>query len=218
MKACTSTRRALRAGVALALLAAIACPAAAQQSSNQSAAPGAGGQQRYDADPQALLADFPAGGMALSARVRAMTLRIALKDPNAVGAVVAKLIALAANGNDAQRAAIGAGLGAAAKALSLSNPALANAISSAVQSSTISALVAAFNAASAPTPSIVNADSGVDSNSTSGGPPVPYNPGEAPTTTELPSTSIFSGTSPPTGAGGMTNTIQSSVSPSRTSL
>jgi hypothetical protein len=166
--------------------------------------------ERYEGDPQALLSANPAGGLPLIARVRAF----AMSDPSAA----ATLIALARNANDAQRAAIGAGLASAVKALALSDPKAADAIKQQVAQSGIDVLITAFVAASAPTPAVVTGDAGVDGDSTSGGPPANYPPGQAPPGTGLPPASIFTNANPQTGAGGMTTSTQFSVSPSRTSL
>ena len=117
---------------------------------------------RFESDPQALLSDFSAGGLALSSRVRALV----MSDPKAV----TTLIALARTANDAQKAAIGAGLAEAAKALAPTDPQAAEAIRLQVAQSGIDVLVTAFIAASSPTVAEVGTDVGADDNASSGGP------------------------------------------------
>jgi hypothetical protein len=208
-----ATHHAVAATLAALATLAIAPPFAAPLSQNAFAA-GAPPQamskanvQQLEANPQSLLSDYSAGGLALSARVRAL----AITDPSAVAA----LLSVAAAGNDAQKAAIGAGLAEAALVLAKTDPAAAQAIRQAVAQSGIDILTAAFIAASSPPPSTVGDDGSIDSDSTSGGPPVGF-----------PSSSSSSG--PPGGGwifshagesgGGVTTTTQSSVSPSRSSL
>ena len=206
MNHCVSGGRLTATFVALAMAA--LAPFAAAQVANPPHALAKTTIDRYDRDPQALLSDFSAGGLALASRVRAFV----TSDPNAA----ATLLALARTANDAQKAAIGAGLAEAAKALALSDPQAAEAIRQLVAQSGIDALVTAFIAASSPTVTQAGTDAGVDDSATSGGPAAAYAPGEGPAGAGSPPAPIFSGSN--TSGGGMTAVIQSSVSPSRTSM
>ena len=85
-----------------------------------------------------------------------------------------------------------------------------------VAQSGIDALVTAFIAASSPTVTEVGTGAGVDDSATSGGPAAQYAPGEAPAGAGSPPAPIFSGSN--SSGGGMTAVMQSSVSPSRTSM
>ncbi len=207
MTHCASGGRLAATFVALAAMAAFAPSVGAQVASPPHALARAT-IDRYESDPQALLSDFSAGGLALSSRVRALV----MSDPKAV----TTLIALARTANDAQKAAIGAGLAEAAKALAPTDPQAAEAIRLQVAQSGIDVLVTAFIAASSPTVAEVGTDVGADDNASSGGPAAQYAPGEAPAGAGSPSAPIFSGSN--TSGGGMTSVIQSSVSPSRSSM
>jgi hypothetical protein len=202
-----SSRRLVAAVAALTSMSAFAPPVAAQTVSPPRILANAT-SDRYKSDPQALLSDFSAGGLALSSRVRAL----ATADPN----VAATLIELARTANDAQKAALGAGLAEAVKALTKTAPKAAATIRQLVAQSGIDALVTAFIAASTPMGAEIGVDTDIDNDATPGGPAAQYAPGEAPAGTGLPSTHIFSGSN--TSGGGMTAVIQSSVSPSRSSL
>ncbi len=193
--------------VALAAMAALAPSVAAQVASPPNALAKAK-IDRYESDPQALLSDFAAGGLALSSRVRAFV----MNDPKAA----ATLLALAGAANDAQKAAIGAGLAEAVKILARTNPQAAEAIRQQVAQSGIDVLVTAFIAASSPTVTQAGNYAGVDDGASPGGPAAAYAPGEAPAGAGSPPASIFSGSN--SSGGGMTAVMQSSVSPSRTSM
>src|SRR5579862_5537913 len=145
MTPCAFAARSRAAFVALAALAMIAAPAAAQGAKPPQALNKAT-LDRYQSDPQALLNEYSAGGLPLAARIRAFV----ISDPKAA----ATLIALAANANQAQKAAIGAGLAEAAKALALTDPQAADAIKQQVAQSGVDTLITAFIAASAPPPAI----------------------------------------------------------------
>lgn len=204
---CASGRWLTATAVVLTAMAAFA-PSVAAQAANPPRMLAKATIDRYEGDPQALLSDFSAGGLALSSRVRAFV----TSDPQAA----ATLLALARTANDAQKAAIGAGLAEAVKALVKTDPKAADTIRQLVAQSGIDALVTAFIAASSPTVTEIGTDAGVDDSATSGGPAAPYAPGGAPAGAGLPPAPIFSGSN--TSGGGMTAVIQSSVSPSRTSM
>jgi hypothetical protein len=204
---CASGVRLATALAALAAMVALASSAAAQTAGPPHALAKAT-IDRYERDPQALLSDFSSGGLALSSRVRAFV----ISEPKAA----ATLLALAGAANDAQKAAIGAGLAGAAKALALTDRQAAEAIRQQVAQSGIDVLVTAFIAASSPTVTGTGTDAGVDDSATSGGPAATYAPGEAPAGAGSPPVTIFSGSN--SSGGGMTAVIQSSVSPSRTSM
>jgi hypothetical protein len=207
MTYCVLGRRLTATFVALAAMAALAPSVMAQVASPPHALAKAT-IDRYESDPQALLSDFSAGGLALASRVRAFV----MSDPKAA----ATLLALAGAANDAQKAAIGAGLAEAAKALALTDPKAAEAIRQLVAQSGIDALVTAFIAASSPTVTQAGNYAGVDDGASPGGPAAAYAPGEAPAGAGLPPAPIFSGSN--SSGGGMTGVVQSSVSPSRTSM
>ncbi len=96
--------------------------------------------EQFKANPQGLSARYPAGGLALSARARSLV----LTDPSLVGV----LIDVAKAGNDAQSAAIGAGIAEAARILAMVDPQLAAQIQLAIAQSGSNSLIAAFIAAS----------------------------------------------------------------------
>jgi hypothetical protein len=89
---------------------------------------------QFLADPSALLNANPTGGGKLVARIRDLM----LSDPQ----VLAPIIALLANANDAQKSAIGTGLGDAAQMTS--NPLLANQIQTALAANGDKIAVAAY--------------------------------------------------------------------------
>ncbi len=95
---------------------------------------------QFKANPQGLLATYPAGGLALSARARSLV----LTDQS----LVLVLIDVAKAGNDAQKAAIGAGMAEAARILAVVDPQLAAQIQLAIAQSGSEGLIAAFIAAS----------------------------------------------------------------------
>ena len=207
MTYCASGRRLTATFVALAAMAALA-PSVAAQIASRPHALAKTTIERYERDPQALLSDFSAGGLALASRVRAFV----MSDPSAT----ATLLALARTANDAQKAAIGAGLAEAAKALARIDPQAAEAIRRQVAQSGIDVLVTAFFAALSATVTQAGTDAGVDDSASSGGPAATYAPGEAPPGAGSPPAPIFSGSN--TSGGGMTAVMQFSVSPSRTSM
>ena len=94
----------------------------------------------FKANPDSLLKTYASAGLPLSTQVRGL----ALTDPS----LVAILIDLAKKANDAQKAAIGAGLAEAARVLATSNPALAAQIQQAVAQSGLGPLITAFIALS----------------------------------------------------------------------
>lgn len=207
MTHCASDDRLTTTIVALAAMAVFA-PSVAAQVAGPPHALAAATIDRYERDPQALLSDFSSGGLALSSRVRAF----AVSDPKAATI----LLALARTANDAQKAAIGAGLAGAVKALALRDPQAAEAIRLQVAQSGIDALITAFIAASSPTTVEIGSNVGADDNASSGGPAAQYAPGEAPAGAGSPPTPVFGGSN--ASGGGLTSVIQSSVSPSRTSM
>jgi hypothetical protein len=79
---------------------------------------------QFKANPQTLLTTYASAGLPLSTEVRSLV----LTDPGVVDA----LIDVAKNGNDAQKAAMGAGLAEAARILAATNPQLAARIQLAV--------------------------------------------------------------------------------------
>jgi hypothetical protein len=79
---------------------------------------------QFLADPSALLKTNPTGGGKLISQIRDLM----LSDPQ----VLTPIIALLANANDAQKSAIGTGLGDAAQTLVTTNPLLANQIQTAL--------------------------------------------------------------------------------------
>jgi hypothetical protein len=95
---------------------------------------------QFRADPHALLTTYASAGLPLSTRVRSLV----LTDPSLVGL----LIDLAKGANDAQKAAIGAGLAEAARILAALDPQLATQIQMAVGQSGSGPLIAAFIAGS----------------------------------------------------------------------
>lgn len=95
---------------------------------------------RFKADPQSLLTTYASAGLPLSTQVRSLV----LADPTLVGT----LIDLAKRANDAQRAAMGAGLAEAARSLAAANPQLAAQIQADVAQSGLTPLITAFIAGS----------------------------------------------------------------------
>ena len=95
---------------------------------------------QFKANPEGLLAAYPAGGLGLSSRARSL----ALTDPS----LVPILINAAKAGNEAQQAAIGAGMAEAARILAVVDPQLAQEIQQAIAQSGSESLIAAFAAAS----------------------------------------------------------------------
>jgi hypothetical protein len=108
-----------------------ASPAAAAQLTPQQVS-------QFLANPSAFLAEHPNGGARLVSRIRDLL----LSDPSTLSAI----IALLANANDAQQAAIGSGLGQAAQALASTNPTLANQIQTALAGSGSKLAIASYSA------------------------------------------------------------------------
>ncbi len=156
---------------------------------------------QFKANPKALLTTYAAAGLPLSTRVRSLV----LTDPS----VAAALVALASSADDAQIAAIGAGMAEAARVLAASAPQLVAQLQSLVAQSGSEALITAFIAASngAPSPSI---DAGPSGGAPAGGGSaggVPFG--------------VSSGTSEfgfYASGGGLISSISQSTSPSRSSL
>lgn len=131
----------------VALGAVVAGLADAPQASAQTASPAAGcfvaPARMSDADvraflasPQALLVQFASGGLPLSNQVRALV--------GSSADTLAPILSLAASANAAQSAAIGAGLGRAARACAATNPEYAALIQETVAASDNTALETAF--------------------------------------------------------------------------
>lgn len=95
---------------------------------------------QFKADPRSLLTTYASAGLPLSTRIRSLV----LTDPSLVGT----LIDLAKSANDAQRAAMGAGLAEAARSLAVANPQLAAQIQMDVAQSGLAPLITAFVAGS----------------------------------------------------------------------
>jgi hypothetical protein len=95
---------------------------------------------RFKANPQALLATYASAGLPHSTQVRGLL----LSDPNLIDA----LIDAAKNGNDAQKAAIGAGLAQASQILVCTNPQIAATIQLKVAQSGLTPLITAYIAGS----------------------------------------------------------------------
>ncbi|MGD1036868.1 MAG: hypothetical protein ABR878_06650 [Roseiarcus sp.] len=95
---------------------------------------------QFKANPQGLLTTYASAGLPLSTQVR----NLVLTDPS----LVDTLINVAKSANDAQKAAIGAGLAEAARILAATNPQLAAQIQLAVAQSGLGPLITAFIAGS----------------------------------------------------------------------
>lgn len=96
--------------------------------------------EQFKADPQGLLTTYASAGLQLSARARSLV----LTDPS----LVDLLINVAKSANDAQKAAIGAGMAEAARILAAVDPQLAARIQLAVAQSGSESLIIAFIAGS----------------------------------------------------------------------
>jgi hypothetical protein len=114
---------------------------------------------QFKADPQSLLTTYASAGLPLSTRVRGLV----LTDPS----LVATLIELAKNANDAQKGAIGAGLAEAAQLSAATDPKLAAQIQQAVAQSGLAPLITAFIGLSNGT---ITAATGAGGGAGSGGP------------------------------------------------
>ena len=95
---------------------------------------------QFKADPQGLLTTYASAGLPLSARARSLV----LTDPSLVDV----LIDVSKTANDAQKAAIGAGMAEAARILAAIDPQLAARIQLAVAQSGSESLITAFIAGS----------------------------------------------------------------------
>ena len=95
---------------------------------------------QFKANPQGLLTTYASAGLPLSTEVRSLV----LTDPSLVDA----LITVAKSANDAQKAAIGAGLAEAARIIVATDPKLAAQIQVAVAQSGLQPLITAYIAGS----------------------------------------------------------------------
>jgi hypothetical protein len=107
---------------------------------------------QFKSDPQELLRTYSSAGLLLSTEVRSLV----LTDPG----LVPLLLGVAKQGNDAQKAAIGAGMAEAARVLAAANPQLAAQIQLAVAQSDLGALITAFIAGSNATRTAATAGGG----------------------------------------------------------
>jgi hypothetical protein len=181
--------------------------------------------EQFKANPQGLLTTFASAGLALSARVRALV----LTDPSLVDV----LITVAKSGNDAQKAAIGAGIAEAARILAAIDPQLAAQIQLAIAQSGSEALITAFIAGSnaTQTASTVSAstnfsaslNAGTGASGAGGGGPSGLNTGPSPGAASSSVSNAASAFGPlgsgsgPSG-GGLTSSTSQSTSPSKLSL
>jgi len=117
---------------------------------------------QFKANPQGLLTTYASAGLPLSTQVRSLV----LTDPSLVGT----LINVANGANDAQKAAIGAGMAEAARILAATNPQLAAQIQTAVAQSGLGPLITAFIAASYGTETAAIGGGGGDAGAGTGGP------------------------------------------------
>ncbi len=138
-------RPVLAAAAAFSLLMASLVPLGAQTASGPAQVPSFAklpdsAIAQFKANPQGLLTTYASAGLPLSTEVRGLV----LTDPGLVDA----LITIAKGANDAQKAAIGAGLAEAARLLAATNPQLAAQIQVAVAQSGLGPLITAFIAGS----------------------------------------------------------------------
>ena len=129
----------------LALLAASLVPLGAQPTNGPAPIPSFAklpdsAIAQFKANPQGLLTTYASAGLPLSTEVRSLV----LTDPGLVDA----LIAVAKGANDAQKAAIGAGLAEAARVIVATDPKLAAQIQVAVAQSGLEPLITAYIAGS----------------------------------------------------------------------
>jgi len=170
---------------------------------------------QFKANPQGLLTTYASAGLPLSTEVRSLV----LTDPSLVDA----LITVAKGANDAQKAAIGAGLAEAARILAATNPQLAAQIQVAVAQSGLGPLITAFIAASSAT---VTAAVGEGGGGGSGGPTGGVSSSAGSNTGANPGGGSFSfgNTASPFGSlsgpsgGGLTSSTSLSTSPSSLSI
>jgi hypothetical protein len=152
---------------ALAMLVAGAVPLSAQPTGEAAHAPAFAKLSdsaiaQFKANPQGLLATYASAGLPLSTEVRSLV----LTDPSLVDA----LITVAKGANDAQKAAIGAGLAEAARIIVASDPKLAAQIQVAVAQSGLEPLITAYIAGSNATVTAATGGGGGDAGGGGGGP------------------------------------------------
>jgi hypothetical protein len=117
---------------------------------------------QFKANPQALLTTYASAGLPLSSEVRSLV----LTDPSLVDA----LITVAKDANDAQKAAIGAGLAEATRIIVATDPKLAAQIQVAVAQSGLGPLITAYIAGSNATVTAATGGGGGDAGGGGGGP------------------------------------------------
>ena len=180
---------------------------------------------QFKANPEALLTTYASGGLPLSARARSLV----LTDPSLVDV----LINVAKSANDAQKAAIGAGMAEAARILAVVDPQLAAQIQLAIAQSGSESLIAAFVAASnatqtaatvgASTNFSASLNAGTGASGAGGGGPSGLNTGPSPGAASSSVSNAASAFGPlgsgsgPSG-GGLTSSTSQSTSPSKLSL
>jgi hypothetical protein len=160
-------RPAVAAISALALLVAGLVPLSAQPTGDVAHAPSFAKLSdsaiaQFKANPQALLTTYASAGLPLSTEVRSLV----LTDPSLVDA----LITVAKGANDAQKAAIGAGLAEAARVIVATDPKLAAQIQVAVAQSGLEPLITAYIAGSNATVTAATGGGGGDAGGGGGGP------------------------------------------------
>jgi hypothetical protein len=173
---------------------------------------------QFKANPQGLLATYASAGLPLSSEVRSLV----LTDPS----LVEVLITVAKRANDAQTAAIGAGLAEAARIIAAVNPQHATQIQVAVAQSALGTLITAYIAGSNATETAAVGGGGGGGDFGGGGPiggvgvPLGSNTGPKPgdgSFSTLNTTSQFGPISGPSG-GGLTSSTGQSGSPSKSSI
>jgi hypothetical protein len=160
-------RPAMAAISALALLVAAFVPVSAQPTGDAAHTPSFAKLSdsaiaQFKGNPQALLTTYASAGLPLSTEVRSLV----LTDPS----LVDTLITVAKGANDAQKAAIGAGLAEAARIIVATDPKLAAQIQVAVAQSGLEPLITAYIAGSNATVTAATGGGGGDAGGGSGGP------------------------------------------------
>ena len=160
-------RTAMAAISALALLAVGVVPLSAQPTGDAAHTPSFAklpdsAIAQFKANPQGLLTTYASAGLPLSTEVRSLV----LTDPSLVDA----LITVAKGANDAQKAAMGAGLAEAARIIVATNPTLAAQIQVAVAQSGLQPLITAYIAGSNATVTAATGGGGGDAGGGGGGP------------------------------------------------
>jgi hypothetical protein len=160
-------RPAIVALSALALLVAAFGPVSAQPTGDAAHTPSFAKLSdsaiaQFKADPQALLTIYASAGLPLSTEVRSLV----LTDPSLVDA----LITVAKGANDAQKAAIGAGLAEAARIIVATDPKRAAQIQIAVAQSGLEPLITAYIAGSNATVTAATGGEGGGGGGGGGGP------------------------------------------------